>query len=136
MRLLGRRARQHGQATLTNSSKRKGDRAELEVQAMWRDHCGVPARRALGAGRKDDMGDITGIPRTVCQVANFKDIATAVRHKPLEAERQRLETWPTGLSQARFGASFACTFLRLRGGDYRVVMTPEQFFAMWREAIN
>ena len=108
---------------VSNPSKAKGDRAELEVQGMWRDHTGIYARRALGAGRKDDMGDITGIPHTVCQVANRKDIAAAVRAKPLEAERQRLEA----------GVPFACTFLRLRGGEYRVVMTPEQFYAMWRE---
>lgn len=72
-----------------NSSKRKGDRAELEVQGLWRDHTGVPARRALGAGRKDDVGDIHGVPMTVVQVANWKDVAAAVREKPLEAERQR-----------------------------------------------
>ena len=41
---------------MANASKRKGDRAELEVQGMWRDHAGVFARRALGAGRKDDVG--------------------------------------------------------------------------------
>ena len=43
---------------MTGSSKRKGDRAELEVQGILRDLLGVPARRALGAGRKDDVGDI------------------------------------------------------------------------------
>lgn len=108
-----------------NSSKRKGDRAELEVQSMWRDECGVSARRALGAGRKDDIGDIHGVPFTVVQVANRKDVADAVRHKPMECERQRVQA----------DQPFAATFLRLRGGEYRVVMTPEQFFAMWREAI-
>ena len=109
---------------MTSPSKRKGDRAELEVQAMWRDHTGVFARRALGAGRKDDIGDIHGIPDTVVQVANRKDVAAAVREKPLEAERQRREA----------DVTFSCTFLRLRGGDYRVVMTPEQFYTLWREA--
>ena len=111
---------------MPNSSKRRGDRAELEVQGLWRDHTGIPARRALGAGRLDDIGDIHAIPHTVCQVANRKDLAQAVRHKPLEAEQQRQQAHVT----------FACTFLRLRGGDYRVVMTPEQFFTLWREAIN
>jgi hypothetical protein len=111
---------------MTNPSKDKGDRAELEVQALWRDHCGVPARRALGAGRKDDVGDIHGVPYTVVQVANRKDVAAAVRHKPLEAQRQLENT---------HGGLFGCTFIRLRGGEYRVVMTPEQFFALWREAM-
>ena len=110
---------------MPSSGKRKGDRAELEVQALLRDHLGVHARRALGAGRKDDMGDMTGVPYTAIQVVNWRDVAAAVRAKPLEAERQR--------ENAR--VPFAATFVRLRGGDYRVVMTPEQWFAMYREAL-
>ena len=109
-----------------NTSKRKGDKAELEVQALWRDHCGVPARRALGAGRKDDVGDMVGVPYTVCQVVNWKNKAAAIKAKPLEAEAQRENA----------NQPFACTFVRLVGGQYRVVMTPEQFFAMWREAVT
>lgn len=111
---------------MTGPGKRKGDRAELEAQGLWRDHTGVAARRALGAGRRDDIGDITAIPHTVCQVVNWRDVAAAVRAKPKEAEDQR----------ERAGMPFACTFVRLKGGEFRVVMTPEQFFAMWREAIN
>lgn len=110
---------------MTNPSKAKGDRAELEVQALLRDLLGVPARRALGAGRKDDMGDISGVPDTVIQVANYSNITTAVREKPLQAEEQRV----------RAGADFAATFVRLRGGEYRVVQTVEQWAAMWREAV-
>lgn len=92
---------------------------------MLRDHLGVPARRALGAGRRDDIGDITGVPNTVIQVAAWAhDFAYGVRVKPLECETER----------ERAGAQFAATFMRLRGGDYRVVMTPEQFYTLWREA--
>jgi len=109
---------------MANSSKLKGDRAELEVQAWFREHLGIPARRALGAGRKDDIGDIHGVPNTVVQVANRKDVAAAVRAKPLECERQ----------QEQAAADFGATFLRLRGGEYRVVLTPAQFAALWREA--
>jgi len=125
---------------MANSSKRKGDRAELEVQALLRDHLGVPARRKLGAGRKDDIGDIDGVPNTVVQVADYKDIARAVREKPLEAEQQRIRTegigWelPNGKVIRDDALPFAATFLRLRGGDYRVVMTVDQFCALWREA--
>lgn len=36
---------------MSNPAKAKGDRAELEVQALIRDLLGVPARRMLGAGR-------------------------------------------------------------------------------------
>lgn len=109
-----------------NASKRKGDKAELEVQGILRDLLGVPARRALGAGRKDDVGDIHGVYETVIQVANKpSDTLRAVREKPLEAERQRM----------RAGVMFAATFVRLRGGEYRVVLTPEQFAMLWREAV-
>jgi hypothetical protein len=110
---------------MANPSKRKGDRAELEVQALLRDCLGVPARRKLGAGRKDDMGDIDGVPNTVIQIANLSRVSEGVREKPLEAEKQRVKA----------GVPFAATFLRLRGGDYRVVMTVDQWCAMFRETL-
>ena len=109
---------------MTHPSKRKGDRAELEVQGLLRDHLGVPARRALGAGRKDDIGDIHGVPDTVISVGNIARLSEAIREKPRECEVQ----------QARADATFGATFLRLHGGDYRVVLTVEQFCALWREA--
>jgi hypothetical protein len=104
--------------------KAKGDRAELEVQTLVRDHLGVFARRALGAGRQDDVGDIWGVPNTCIQVANYQDLARAVREKLPTLERQ----------QQNAGADFGALFCRRRGGSYVVVMTPEQWFAMWREA--
>ena len=110
---------------MANSSKLKGDRAELEVQAILRELLGVPARRALGAGRLDDVGDIDGVPETCISVTNRKDVAAVVRSKPIEAEMQR----------RRRGCTFAATFVRLRGGEYRVVLTPEQWATYWREAM-
>lgn len=106
-------------------SKRKGDRAEIEVQGILRELLGVPARRKLGAGRSDDMGDIDGVPGTVIQVADWpSDTLRAVREKPLECDTQRV----------RQSGKFAATFVRFRGGQYRVVMTPEQWADLWREA--
>ena len=87
---------------MPNSARRKGDRAELEVQEILREQLGVEARRALGAGRKDDIGDIHGVPQTVIQVANRKDVAATVREKPEEAEEQRI----------RARVTFAATFVR------------------------
>lgn len=110
---------------MANPAKRKGDKAELEVQGLLRDLLGVPARRALGAGRLDDVGDIHGVPDTVIQVANYKDIGRAIREKLPESERQR----------AHAGATFAATFVRRLGGGYVVCMTVEQFAALWREAV-
>lgn len=131
---------------MTGPAKRKGDRAELEVQGLLRDLLGVPARRALGAGRLDDVGDIFGVPDTVIQVADWKDALRAVREKPVECEEQRLRTgfdlsgFPNGTYdpdigfRRDYGAPFAATFVRLRGGVYRVVLTPEQWATYWREA--
>lgn len=110
---------------MTNPQKRRGDKAELEVQGLLRDLLGVPARRALGAGRKDDIGDITGIPSTVISVANYRDIGRAIREKLPHVEVQR----------ERAGATFAAMFVRRPGGGYVVCMTAEMFAAMWREAI-
>jgi hypothetical protein len=98
---------------MANSAKRKGDRAELEIQGWFWDELGVKARRALGAGRKDDVGDIHGVPDTVVSVANYADLDRAGENA---------------------GAAFAAMFVRRRGGHYVVVMTPEQFAALWREA--
>jgi hypothetical protein len=109
---------------MTSSSKRKGDRAELEVQGILRDLLGVPARRKLGAGRLDDMGDIDGVPNTCIQVAAYTDIARAIREKVPACE----------LQQERMGCDFGATFVRRPGGRYAVVMTPEQFGTLWREA--
>lgn len=94
------------------------------MQGWFREHLGYPARRALGAGRKDDIGDITGVPDLTVSVANWKNVAQAVRHKPVEVEAQR----------ANAGTAHACTFVKLPGGVWRVVLTPEQFAALWREA--
>lgn len=107
-----------------NYSRNKGSRAELEVQGWLRDHLGVPARRALGAGRKDDVGDIHGIPETVVSVANYADLDRAVREKLPDV----------GVQMGNAGARFGAMFCRRRGGSYVVVMTPEQFAALWREA--
>ncbi len=108
---------------MTGPSKRKGDRAELEVQAILQDELGM-GRRKLGAGRKDDTGDIDGIPDTTIQVGNIARLSEALRQKPLECEAQ----------QQRAGTTHGATFLRLRGGQYRVVLTVAQWTTLWREA--
>lgn len=109
---------------MSSPSKAKGDRAERELAALLSDQLGVTVRRKLGAGRKDDMGDLEGLRMTVVQVADRKDVADTVRHKPVEAERQRRNA----------DEPFAVTFVRLRGGEWRAVMTVEQFATWYREA--
>ena len=107
-----------------NRSKSKGDRAELEVQGLIRDLTGWPARRKLGAGRLDDEGDIDGVPNTTIQVAAYADLQRAVREKVPACVEQ----------QERANTDFGATFLRLRGGKFVVVMTPEQWATYARES--
>lgn len=111
---------------MTSPQKRKGDAAELEIARILHDLTGWPVRRKLGAGRTDDEGDLEGIPDTVVQVANWADVTRAIRQKPVEAEQQR----------ANAGATFAVTLIRLRGGMWRAVLTPEQLATWMREAIE
>lgn len=102
---------------MTGAAKRKGDDAEREVAAIISDLLGSDCRRALGAGRSDDIGDIFGLPEIAVQVANWADALRAIREKPVEAEVQR----------ANAGAAYVATFVRLRGGVWRVVLTPQQW---------
>jgi hypothetical protein len=88
------------------------------------DLTGYDVRRALGAGRAEDTGDVWGLPGAVIQVADWKDVVRAVREKPLEAEVQR--------RNARVGLSW--TYVRLRGGVWRAVQTPEQMVTSYLEA--
>ncbi len=108
-----------------NPAKRKGDRAELEVQALIREHTGFPARRKLGAGRLDDQGDIDGVPDTTIQVASYPDLVRAVRDKVPQCVNQ----------QAVAGTTHGATFIRRTGGNYLVVLTVDQWAAYCREAL-
>ena len=111
---------------MTGSAKRKGDSAELEAARIIHDLLGVPARRKLGAGRLDDAGDIDGVPDTTVQVVSRSTdvVAVGVVRKPLEAGQQARHA----------GTTHAATFLRVRGGIWRVVLTPDQWATLWREA--
>jgi hypothetical protein len=113
---------------VTGSQKRKGDAAELEAARLLHDQLGVPARRKLGAGRTDDTGDIDGIPDTTIQVCSRGTdvVAVGVIRKPLEVEQQRINA----------GTTHAATMLRIRGGQWRVVLTVEQWATLWREAVR
>jgi len=103
-----------------NPQKNKGDKAEREVAALLSELTGKTVRRKLGAGRTDDTGDIEGIPNFAIQVADWKNKSSACLQKPIEAEDQRIN----------LGVDHAATFVRFRGGRYRVVLTPEQFIRL------
>lgn len=110
---------------MTGAAKVKGDRAEREAAALIHDLTGWKTRRKLGAGRADDQGDIDidGQP-IVVQVANWADALRAIRQKPNQAEQQRINA----------DATYAVSFIRLRGGLWRAVLTPEQWATYAREA--
>lgn len=112
---------------MTGASKRKGDRAENELKALLADLTGLNIARAFGAGRADDIGDLLGFPDTVIQCtsrANRDLVHVGLVRKPIEAGQQARNA----------GVPFAVTFVRIRGGTWRAVMTPEQFIGLWREA--
>lgn len=111
---------------MANPAKVKGDRAELEAAALLTQLTGHSVRRKLGAGRADDTGDLDGLPDTVVQVANWADTASAARRKPLGAERQRIND----------NARWAVTMVRFARAGFRVVMTPEQFVALYADALR
>jgi hypothetical protein len=100
---------------MTGKQKIKGDRAEREAATLLTRLLGRPVRRLLGAGRTDDVGDLDGVDGWAIQVADWTDLARAVRQKPVDAEVQALA------SRTEYGAAL----IRLRGGEFRIVMTPE-----------
>ena len=123
--LLLRRSRRRVESNV-NPQKRKGDQAERELATLLADHLGITIRRKLGAGRQDDTGDLAGIPNTIAQVANWTDALRAIREKPEAADRQR----------GNAAATYAVTFIRLRGGLWRAVLTIDQWATYARETLE
>ncbi|MEB3165331.1 MAG: hypothetical protein VKO65_01540, partial [Cyanobacteriota bacterium] len=70
-------------------------------------------------------GDIDGVPGHAIQIASWADVAAAARIKPSEAQ----------LQAANAAMPFAATWVRFRGGTWRVVLTPEQWAAYVRAAL-
>ena len=111
---------------MTGKAKRKGDKAEREAAELICELTGYEVRRKLGAGRTDDEGDLEGLPNVTIQVCDWADTARAAREKPKGAEDQRENA----------GTDYAATFVRFRGGTFRVVLTPEQWLAYVKLAVH
>jgi hypothetical protein len=110
---------------MTNSSKRKGDAAELEAARLLAESTGWPVRRKLGAGRADDCGDLDGVPDTCIQIKNYpKD--------PQRAVAEILRELPHQQMNAR--ATFAAGLVRRPGGSWFAVMDLYQLTTLLREA--
>ena len=108
---------------MSSPAKDKGNRAEREVAALYRHHLGLDVRRTL-AGHADDQGDLTGVPNTVIQVKAFRDFNRAVREGLADLAKQ----------QASAKALHGVLWARRYGGLYAVVLDPENYFTLWREA--
>lgn len=107
---------------MAHPNKIKGDRAEREAAALLTELLKRPVRRKLGAGRKDDTGDIDGVHNWTIQVKNRKDIARCIREgmPQLEQQRQNAQT------------DNAAMMLRQNGGGWLVIMTAEQYAQLIR----
>lgn len=111
---------------MAHPSKRKGDAAERELAKMLADITGWPVRRKLGAGAKDDTGDLDGVPDTCIEVKNRPmDVARAMREGLVQLE----------VEQVNSGCTFAVLFVRRHGGHWAAVMSVEQWATWAREAI-
>lgn len=102
---------------MTGAAKAKGDRAEREAADLLTLMLGHRVRRLLGAGRSDDTGDLDGVSGFAVQVADWKDALRAVRQKPTDADTQAQNS----------GLPYGVAMVRLRGGEFRMVLTPETF---------
>ena len=111
---------------MANPPKRKGDHAELEVASQLRSLTGWPVTRKLGAGRREDTGDLAGIPDCTAQVKNYRDITRAIREAVPELEAQH----------ANGATTFAVAFIRRPGGRFIAVQTLEQWATSHREAVG
>jgi len=90
---------------MANASKAKGDRGEREaVDALCLlapDLVLPTARRKLGAGRKDDMGDLEVFFDVTIQVKTMADITAAARQAAMGAEVQSVRAgtrWALGMA--------------------------------------
>jgi len=109
-----------------NKQKNKGDKAEREAAELLTEVTGYECKRTLSAGIPDDVGDIVGIPDCVIQVANYANPSTACLKKPREVESQR--------ENAK--AKYAASMVRWRGGNWRIVLTVEQFANLLKFALK
>lgn len=105
---------------MTSSPQRKGDRAELELAGLLTELLGGPVRRKLGAGRRDDAGDLDGVIDWTLQVKNYRDVGRAIRVGLDELDAQ----------QANDGARFGAVMVRRPGGRWVAVLDLPRFAAV------
>ena len=111
---------------MSNPQKRKGDKAEREAAELLTEVTGFECQRNRSAGSPGDVGDIYGIPNGVIQICDGKDKSKACLVKPREVETQRENA----------GVDFVASMVRFRGGQWRIVLAPEQFNTLLQAALQ
>ncbi len=74
---------------MTSPEKAKGDAFERAVVDYLQTHGHRYAQRAFGAGRRDDQGDVLGLPGVVLQVKNHRRLELAAWVDQAEEQRAR-----------------------------------------------
>lgn len=110
---------------MASPSKRKGDAAERELAHLLTDRLGINVRRKLGAGRKDDEGDLEGLPDWTIEAKNYADLARGINVGLKDLERE----------QTNAGTTFGVCFVRRRGGHWIAVMDLDQIATVMRETL-
>ena len=104
----------------------KGPLREREVAAIFNEAGFTKARRALGAGRQDDVGDIDGVPHLCLQVAGRKTgLATVIDEKLPATEIQRKNR----------DVPFAALWIRMDRKPWIIVLSPKMFFTLFKYAL-
>jgi hypothetical protein len=81
----------------------------------------------LGAGRKDDVGDIAGLVGFTVQGADRGALGAVLRHKPLDCEKQQVHgRTPYGVTVMKLP-----TVAGGKPAEFRVVLTLEQFASIY-----
>lgn len=109
---------------LVNPANERGKRAEREAAKLLHDALGYDIKRTK-AGQFVDIGDLSGIPDTVVQVKDWKDVLRAVHAARDDADQQAR----SAMVPFRFG------MVRSRGGVWTCVQSVDALTTMLREAL-
>lgn len=104
----------------------KGKRYEREAATLLTSLTGYEVRRKLGEGRREDEGDLEGIPEDTIQVKAYNDVTRAINEALKKLRHQ----------QNNNGTKFAHAMVRRPGGRWIVVMEPDQWWSLYQEAMR
>lgn len=111
---------------MANPNKALGSKGEREAAALLTALLGKEVKRRHNLGTHDDVGDLYGVDDLCVQVyAGVQNVvAVGLVKKPLDVD----------LQAANMGAEYAMTMVRIRGGKFRIVLTPEQWLHLYTKA--